>query len=61
MARAQKWAEDLTQVGPLALKAAKEAMIAATACRWTRGLKLESALFSYLLVQKISLKGGTHF
>jgi E-phenylitaconyl-CoA hydratase len=49
MARAQKWAEDLSQVGPLALRAAKEAMIRGYSMPLEEGLKLESALFSYLL------------
>jgi enoyl-CoA hydratase/carnithine racemase len=49
MARAQKWAEDLSQVGPLALRAAKEAMIRGYSMPLDEGLKLESALFSYLL------------
>ncbi|MGP8079663.1 MAG: enoyl-CoA hydratase/isomerase family protein [Dehalococcoidales bacterium] len=49
MARAQKWAEDLAQVGPLAMRAAKEAMIRGYSMPLDEGLKLESALFSYLL------------
>ena len=49
MARAQKWAEDLCQVGPLALRAAKEAMIRGYSMPLDEGIKLESALFSYLL------------
>jgi enoyl-CoA hydratase/carnithine racemase len=49
IARAQKWAEDLCQVGPLALRAAKEAMIRGYSMPLDEGIKLESALFSYLL------------
>ena len=49
MTRAQKWAEDLCQVGPLALRAAKEAMIRGYSMPLDEGIKLESALFSYLL------------
>ena len=49
MARAQKWAEDLCQVSPLALRAAKEAMIRGYSLPLNEGIKLESALFNYLL------------
>jgi enoyl-CoA hydratase/carnithine racemase len=49
MARVQKWAEDLCQVGPLALRAAKEAMIRGYNMPLNEGIKLESALFNYLL------------
>jgi len=49
MARAQKWAEDLCQVGPLALRAAKEAMIRGYSMPLNEGIKLESVLFNYLL------------
>lgn len=49
MARAQKWAEDLCQASPLALRAAKEAMIRGYSLPLDEGIKLESALFSYLL------------
>ncbi len=49
MARAQKWAEDLCQVSPLAVRAAKEAMIRGYSLPLDEGIKLEGALFSYLL------------
>jgi len=49
MARAQKWAEDLCQVSPLALRAAKEAMIRGYSLPLNEGIKLETALFNYLL------------
>ena len=49
MTRAQKWAEDLCQVGPLALRAAKEAMIRGYSLPLDEGIKLESAFFNYLL------------
>ena len=49
MARAQKWAEDLCQVSPLALRAAKEAMIRGYSMPLNEGIKLETALFNYLL------------
>ena len=49
MTRAQKWAEDLCQVGPLGIRAAKESMIRGYSLPLDDGLKFESALFSYLL------------
>jgi enoyl-CoA hydratase/carnithine racemase len=49
MARAQKWAEDLCNVGPLAVRAAKEAMIRGYSMPLNEGIKLETALFHYLL------------
>ena len=48
MVRAQKWAEDLCQVAPLALRAAKEAMIRGYSLPLNEGIKLESVLFEYL-------------
>jgi enoyl-CoA hydratase/carnithine racemase len=49
MSRAQKMAEDLCQVGPLGLRAAKEAMIRGYSMPLNEGIKLESVLFNYLL------------
>lgn len=49
MTRARKWAEDLCQVGPLAVRAAKEAMIRGYSMPLNEGIKLEAALFEYLL------------
>lgn len=49
MARARKLAEELCQVGPLALRAAKEAMIRGYSLPLDEGIKLEAALFEYLL------------
>ena len=48
-ARAQKWAEDLCQVSPLALRAAKEAIIRGYSMPLDEGIKLEGVLFNYLL------------
>lgn len=61
MARAQKWAEDLTQVSPLALRAAKEAMIRGYSMPLDEGIKLESALFSYLLGTEDFVEGRDAF
>jgi len=47
--RAHKWAEDLCQVGPLAVRAAKEAMIRGYSMPLNDGIRLEAALFEYLL------------
>jgi enoyl-CoA hydratase len=49
MTRAQKWAEDLCAVSPLALRAAKEAMIRGYSMPLDDGIKLEAYLFNYLL------------
>lgn len=49
MKRAKQWAEDLCQVGPLALRAGKEAMIRGISLPLNEGLKLERAFFDYLL------------
>lgn len=49
MARARKWAEDLCNVSPLAVRAAKEAMLRGYDMPLDEGLKLEWTLFSYLL------------
>jgi enoyl-CoA hydratase/carnithine racemase len=49
MPRARKWAEDLCQAGPLAVRAAKEAMIRGYSMPLNEGIRLEAALFEYLL------------
>jgi enoyl-CoA hydratase len=49
MARAKKWAEDLCQVGPLALRAGKEAMLHGLGMSFPEGIKLEANLFDHLL------------
>ena len=61
MTRAQKWAEDLTQVSPLALRAAKEAMIRGYSMPLDEGIKLEGALFSYLLGTEDFVEGQDAF
>ena len=47
-ATARQWAEAICSVGPLAVRAAKEAMIKSYNLPLEEGLGLESALFSYL-------------
>jgi len=49
MPTARQWAENLCKVGPLALKAAKEAMLKGMDMDIDEGLKLEQMLFSALL------------
>jgi enoyl-CoA hydratase/carnithine racemase len=49
MNRAHKWAEDLCQVGPLALQAGKEVMIRGLSLPLSEGLRLERAFFDHLL------------
>ena len=61
MARAQKWAEDLCQVSPLGIRAAKEAMIRGYSLPLDDGIKLESALFSYLLGTEDFFEGRDAF
>jgi enoyl-CoA hydratase/carnithine racemase len=61
MARAQKWAEDLCQVSPLGIRAAKEAMIRGYSLPLDEGLKLEGALFSYLLGTEDFVEGRDAF
>ena len=61
MARAQKWAEDLCQVSPLGIRAAKEAMIRGYSLPLDDGIKLESSLFSYLLGTEDFVEGRDAF
>jgi len=49
MPAAEKWAEKLCAIGPLALRAAKEAMIKGLDMNLADGLKLEQRLFESLL------------
>jgi enoyl-CoA hydratase len=61
MARAKKWAEDLCQVGPLALRAGKEAMLRGYGMSLNEGIKLESTLFDRLLVTEDFVEGQAAF
>jgi len=49
MPRAKEWAETICQAAPLAVKAAKEAMIRGCNMDLNDGLRLESTLVSYLV------------
>lgn len=61
MAQAQKWAEDLCQVSPLALRAAKEAMLRGYCMPLDSGIKLETTLFNYLLGTEDFVEGRDAF
>jgi enoyl-CoA hydratase/carnithine racemase len=47
--RAKEWAEKICQAAPLAVKAAKEAMVRGCNMDLNDGLRLENALVSYLV------------
>jgi enoyl-CoA hydratase/carnithine racemase len=49
MPTAKKWAETICTAGPLAVRAAKEAMIRGTSLTLEDGLRLENSLFAYCL------------
>ncbi|MDD5189911.1 MAG: enoyl-CoA hydratase-related protein [Dehalococcoidales bacterium] len=61
MPRARQWAADLCRVGPLALRAAKEAMMRGYNLPLSEGLKLESELFDYLLGTEDHAEGRNAF
>ncbi len=49
MPTARKWAEDICKAGPLAVRAAKEAMVRGASMTMEDGLRLENSLFAGLL------------
>ena len=49
LATARKWAKDICDAGPLAVRATKEAMIRGSGMTLDDGLRLENSLFSFLL------------
>jgi enoyl-CoA hydratase/carnithine racemase len=49
MPTARKWAEDICKAGPLAVRAAKEAMVRGASMTLEDGLRLENSLFAGLL------------
>ena len=61
MPTAKQWAEALCRPGPLAVRAAKEAMIRGTSMSLEEGLKLESALFAYLQGTEDFIEGTKAF
>ncbi len=61
MPTAKKWAEEICLMAPLAVRAAKEAMVRGTAMDKEEGARLEHALFSYLLDTEDSAEGRAAF
>jgi len=61
MTTAKEWAEVICQVGPLAVRAAKEAMIRGSSLTLEDGLRLENALEAYLMSTKDFTEGTTAF
>jgi len=61
MPTAREWAEAICQAGPLAVRAAKEAMIRGSSLTLEDGLSLESALEAYLMSTEDYTEGTTAF
>jgi enoyl-CoA hydratase/carnithine racemase len=61
MTAARQWAEAICSVGPLAVQAAKEAMVKGYSLPLDEGLGLESALFGYLLGTEDYKEASTAF
>jgi enoyl-CoA hydratase/carnithine racemase len=58
---AREWAEAICQAGPLAVRAAKEAMIRGCSMTLEEGLRLENALVAYLMGTEDFAEGTTAF
>ncbi len=61
MPTAREWAEVICQAGPLAVRAAKEAMIRGCGMTLEEGLRLENSLEAYLLETEDFTEGTTAF
>jgi len=61
MTTAREWAETICQAGPLAVRAAKEAMIRGASMPLNDGIQLERALLSYVLTTQDFVEGTTAF
>jgi E-phenylitaconyl-CoA hydratase len=61
MTEALEWAEALCKVGPLAVRAAKEAMIRGYSMPLEDGLQLEGSFFDYLLNTEDYIEGSSAF
>ena len=61
MPTAKEWAEAICQAGPLAVRAAKEAMIRGSSMTLDEGLRLENSLVSYLAGTEDFTEGTTAF
>ena len=61
MSTAKEWAEAICRVGPLATRAAKEAMVRGSSMTLEDGLRLENSLFGYLLGTEDYTEGAAAF
>jgi enoyl-CoA hydratase/carnithine racemase len=61
MEEAMKWAEDFCKVGPLAVRAAKEAMVRGCSMPLSDGLQLEGSFFDYCLNTQDYVEGTSAF
>lgn len=61
MPTARKWAEIICQAGPLAVRAAKEAMVRGSSLTLEDGLRLEKALEAYVMSTEDFTEGTTAF
>ena len=61
MPTARKWAETICQAGPLAVRAAKEAMVRGSSLSLEDGLRLENALEAYVMNTEDFTEGITAF
>jgi enoyl-CoA hydratase/carnithine racemase len=61
MPKAREWAETICRAGPLAVRAAKEAMIRGTSLTLDDGLRLENSLNAYLTGTEDFTEGTTAF
>jgi len=61
MPTAREWAEVICRAGPLAVRAAKEAMLRGSSLTLEDGLKLENALEAYLMGTEDFTEGTTAF
>ena len=61
MSTAREWAETICQAGPLAVRAAKEAMIRGSSLTLEDGLRLENALEAYVMSTEDFTEGTTAF
>jgi len=61
MSTAKQWAEAICQAGPLAVRAAKEAMMRGTSMTLAEGLQLENSLITYCMGTEDFNEGITAF
>lgn len=61
MTAAKEWAEVICRAGPLAVRAAKEAMVRGFSMPLEDGLRLENSLIGYLMGTEDFVEGTTAF